>query len=245
MKIKKIVGFGDSWMYGDELLDPELLKQDPNAHTCFYQNDEYRHGHNFLGLLAKHYGWEFENYGIPGGSLQSEVWTFLWWLEREPNPSECLVLAGHTDQDRMSFYNPSHQHYTNDPIWNKFVHTAWTEASDDVIARDWKDFMKRYVVMCDSPELGRYNYLQAAMLFDGMSLRYKFPLLQFDIMPRPSGIQLPTHIFNGQCYTIHFRDRPDNRNRELYCENGHPNEHGHEIIRDQLIPEIDRAILDM
>jgi len=34
MTFKKIVGFGDSWMYGDELLDPELSGRYPDAHSC-------------------------------------------------------------------------------------------------------------------------------------------------------------------------------------------------------------------
>ena len=55
MKFKKIVGFGDSWMYGDELLDPELLKINPTAHTCFDQNTTYREHNCFLGLLGQHY----------------------------------------------------------------------------------------------------------------------------------------------------------------------------------------------
>ena len=31
MKFKKIVGFGDSWIWGDELLDPALVNH-PQAH---------------------------------------------------------------------------------------------------------------------------------------------------------------------------------------------------------------------
>jgi hypothetical protein len=240
MKFKKIVGFGDSWMYGDELLDPKLLAEDPSAHTCFYQNDQYRHSHNFLGLLASHYELDFENFGIPGGSLQSEIWTLLWWLEHEPEPDKCIVLVGHTDQDRMSFYNPKHKSYSNDPAWNRFVHTAWTEATDDVVHPSWKNFMKQFMVLSDCAELGRLNYQQAVQQFDGASLRYRFPLLQFDIMPRPTGIRLPTHIFNGMCYTLYFREHPANRDRALYCKHGHPNERGHELIRDMLIPEIDK-----
>ena len=54
MTFKKIIGFGDSWMYGDELLDPELAKQFDDAHTCWSQNDDYRLSNNFLGLLGKH-----------------------------------------------------------------------------------------------------------------------------------------------------------------------------------------------
>jgi hypothetical protein len=77
MKIRKIVGFGDSWMFGDELLDPKLAAQDPDAHCCWVQNTHYRESHCFLGLLGQHYDWPTENFGIPGGSLDSTQWTYL------------------------------------------------------------------------------------------------------------------------------------------------------------------------
>ena len=101
MKFKKIVGFGDSWMFGDELLDPELQRRDPDAHPCLHENNTYRDSHNFLGLVAQHYGVPMENFGIAGGSMQSSMWTFLWWLDHEPEPEKCLILIGHTDSDRL------------------------------------------------------------------------------------------------------------------------------------------------
>jgi hypothetical protein len=125
MKFKKIVGFGDSWMYGDELLDPALAKSDPEAHTCWVQNVEYRESHCFLGLLGQHYGVPTENFGIPGGSLESTEWTWLWWIDHEPAPQDCLVVIFLTESNRASFYNPNHVHYSNDPPWNKFVHSTW------------------------------------------------------------------------------------------------------------------------
>ena len=36
MTFKKIVGFGDSWMHGDELLDPELSK---TSYQCTFMLD--------------------------------------------------------------------------------------------------------------------------------------------------------------------------------------------------------------
>jgi hypothetical protein len=71
MKFKKIVGFGDSWMYGDELLDPELQRRDPDAHPCCYQNDTYRDSHNFLGLVAQHYGVPMENFELPAAACKA------------------------------------------------------------------------------------------------------------------------------------------------------------------------------
>jgi len=44
-------------------------------------------------------------------------------------------------------------------------------------------------------------------------------------------------------WITYFRDHPDNQDRGLIMPGGHPNEQGHEIIRDLLIPELDRVIL--
>lgn len=243
MNIKKIVGFGDSWMYGDELLDPELLRQDPDAHTCFTQNDHYRLSRCFLGLLGQHYDLPVENFGIPGGSLQSSIWTLLWWIEHEPEPENCLVLVGHTDSDRMTFYNPNHVHYSNDPPWNKFIHSAWSHATDDVVSPDWKNFLKQYTVLSMCNDLRRLNYLQAATLFDGVAARYQCPMLQFDVMPGPSDVAVASKIWPDFSLTLWFQHHPMNNNRNLVKQMGHPNELGHEIIRDRFIPEIDRVIL--
>jgi hypothetical protein len=245
MKFTKIVGFGDSWMYGDELLDPELRKTQPAAHSCWSENDHYRNNHCFLGLLGKHYQVPVENFGIPGGSLQSEIWTFLWWLEHESDPSQCLVLAAHTEPDRMSWYNHAHRSYPDDPPWNKFIHSAWTEASDDVVPRDWKELNKRYLTMATGTEQARLNYLQTVLLFDGVAARNNIPMLQFRVSPQRSSIDLDTMIWNDRDLMTDFFRHPENSNgkRGLWCKNGHPNEKGHQLIRDLLIKEIDHATL--
>ena len=243
MKFKSIVGFGDSWMYGDELLDPKLAATDPDAHACWYQNDPYRLDHCFLGLLGKNYGVPVENFGIPGGSEQSAIWSFLYWLDRCPDPENHLVLVAHTDCDRMSWYDSNFKSHTNHPPWDKFVHTAWTEASDDVVSPYWKQFNKQYIAMSTCPELDQLNYNQCLLFFDGQAARRNIPMLQFNIMSPPRVLTVPTLIWPGQCLVRYFLDMPENRNRQYYAPNGHPNEMGHEVIRDRLISEIDRVIL--
>jgi hypothetical protein len=243
MKFRKIVGFGDSWMYGDELLDPELAAAHADAHPCWVQNVAYREKTCFLGQLGQHYNVPTENFGMPGGSMQSSIWTYLWWLEHEPNPEECLVLVGHTDSDRISHYNPSHVHYSNDPPWNKFIHSTWVEFGSSVIPEPFRDMIKRQLVLTNCPELCKLNYLQTVMFFDGVAARKKIPTMQFHIMPEDVPLDLPTLIWPGFSLTMWFRDHPDNRNRQLVMPGGHPNIQGHEIISERLISEIDRTII--
>jgi hypothetical protein len=243
MKFKKIVGFGDSWMYGDELLDPVLIQQRSDAHSCWHQNDSYRTSHNFLGLLGNHYGVPVENFGIPGGSMQSSIWTFQWWLDHEPDPDSCLVLVGHTDSDRMSFYNPNHKHYANDPPWNKFIHSTWVQYGSSVVPEDFRSMVKQQLVLTNCSELARLNHMQTVLCFDGIASRKHIPIMQFHIMPADNRLDLPTEIWPGFSTTMWFRDHPGNQKRELIMPGGHPNEIGHKMIADKLISTIDSATM--
>lgn len=241
MQFKKIVGFGDSWMYGDELMDPEYLKQAPGGHYSDTQNDAYRLKHCFLGQLGEHYNVPTENFGIPGGSLGSTMWTFQWWLDHETVPlSECLVLVALTNADRITHYNPNHTHYSNDPPWNKFIHSTWVEYGASVIPPDWRTMVKQQIVLSHCLELNKLNYHQAVLFFDGVAARNNIPTIQFNIMPAERLVpNAPTLIEPDFAWTVWFRDNPGNRNRELICSNGHPNETGHTFIRDRLITQID------
>ena len=240
--IKKIVGFGDSWMYGDELLDPEYLKRNKNAHSTDTENTTYRENNCFLGLLGEHYGVPVENFGIPGGSLQSSIWTFLWWYENEKefDLSECLVLVGHTDSDRSSFYNPEHVVCSDDPPWNRFVHSSWIEYGFIGMSGEMREMAKMYTVLTDSPKLRRLNYMQTVLFFDGIAKTHDLNLHQFHIMPREVELNLDTVIWNGEDTVTWFRDHPLNQRRELIKAVGHPNEIGHEMIKNRLISTIEK-----
>ena len=241
MQFKKIVGFGDSWMYGDELMDPEYVKHSPNGHYSDDQNFPYRLKHCFLGQLGEHYGVPTENFGVPGGSLMSTMWTFQWWMDHETLPlQDCLVLIGLTNADRITHYNPRHKHYSNDPPWNKFVHSTWVNFGSSVVPEDYATMMKYQMTLTDCPALSKLNFQQAVLFFDGVAARNNLNLFQFNIMPAVREIpNVPTLLEPTFSWTMWFRDHPGNQKRELICQDGHPNEIGHSLIRDRLISHIE------
>ena len=230
-------------MFGDELLDPDLIKIYPDAHPCWTQNIQYREKYCFLGTLGDHYGVPVENYGLPGGSFQSMIWSLLWWLRHEPAPHECLVLSCLTEEDRFSLYWPEYPVKNSHPEWDKFVHSTWVNHGSDTIPRDFHDLVKRHIALTHCTELSQYHYEQAVRLFDGQAARHSIPMLQFHTATPPVTLDLPTLIWPGFDLIRFFLDHHENQNREWYKPNGHPNEKGHTVIRDMLITEIDRAIL--
>lgn len=244
MKISKIVGFGDSWMYGDELLNAALKQSDPEAHCCWDQNTQYREQHCFLGLLGAHYDLPTENFAIPGGSLESTEWTYLWWLDHEPNPQDCLVLIFLTESNRASFYNPRHTHYSNDPPWNRFVHSTWVHFGSSVIGPEFTDMIKRYLVLTECEQLWDLRYRRAVLLFDSMATSNKIATLMWNTMPPLRAMPTVRNlVWPSFAWTLYFRDHADNQDRGLIMPGGHPNERGHRLIRDRLIPELDRVII--
>ena len=230
---KKIVGFGDSWMYGDELIEPNITATD--THQVGLQHSAYRERNCFLGQLGEHYSVPIENFGIMGGSLQSANWTFLYWLEHEPNPEECLVLHGITSPYRFSYYNPKHQVYPNDPPWYRFVHSAWPPDNYP----EFQTLIKQQTVLTDCVELRNLNYQQSVFLFDGVSSRLNIPMVQFNVFPNLLNIQLPSLLEPIQdlqtCLT--------QKGSEYFKPRRHPNELGHQLISNYLINHIDPAII--
>ena len=238
MKFKKIVGFGDSWMWGDELLDP-TLESHPRAHPVLFENTTYRESNCFLGLLGQHYGALTENFGIPGGSSQSAIWTFLWWLKNEPDPESCLVLVGHTNSYRVSHYNPNHISYANDPPWNRFVHSTWTGESA------FTTLIKEQTVLTHCKELSILNYTQAVLLFDGVAARQNLKLFQFNIARSEHPITNVPTLFYPDFSFMHWfvQELQPVHGRKYIKPNGHPNELGHRLIADHLINQIDSCIM--
>lgn len=241
MKFKKIVGFGDSWVWGDELLDPALTDH-PQAHPVLHLNTPYRESNCFLGLIGQHYGLPTENFGIAGGSLQSTIWTYLWWLKHETIPiDECIILIGLTGGDRITFYDPNHVSYANDPPWNKFVHSAWVNSDATCYSNQWTSTVKNLFVLSDCKELRQLYYEQALYFFEGQASIHNNNLLQFNTIWGREKNFSKTLIWPNQCLHNILAKQPNRK--DLLAPNWHPNEKGHRVLADQLILEIDSCII--
>ena len=237
MKFKKIVGFGDSWIWGDELLDPDL-RNHPRAHPSLMENTLYRQENCFIGKLSNFYCVPYENFGIPGGSLQSTIWTYLWWLKHENlDPKDCLILIGLTEASRTSFYNPNHVVYPNDAPWNRFVHSAWIHSGFSCHNKEWDQMVKYNMTLTDCNELSELNYHQTVKFFEGQYHCLSKNILQFCTSSPPVLTAAENLIWPDRSLGS-FLTRP-----EFLAPNRHPNELGHELLCDHLINQINSVIL--
>lgn len=241
MKFDLIVGFGDSWMWGDELLDP-LLANVSGAHPVMIENRSYRESHCFIGQIGSHYNVPVINFGWPGSSLRSAIWTYIWWLENQcTTPSKTLVLVGHTDAWRESFYNPEHIGQGDDPLWNRCIHSAWIDCPSNInLNQHWTNFLKNYISLSDCSELHRLNYMQSLLFWNGVQKRHS-GLYQFCVARPPCDTVADNFLLPGQALITLLQEQPNSQN--LFKPNGHPNEKGHQIICDLLIAELNRVTI--
>jgi len=233
----KLAVFGDSWIWGDELIDPDH----PEWECCFTQNNSYRLQNCFSGQIAQHYNCEYENYGHPGASLQSTVWTMLWWLQQDIKHEDYVVLVGLTAADRQSWYNPDHVSYSNDPPWNKYIHSTWINFGSSVVPDEWRKLGKDYLTLSHCDELSQYNYQQAVYFFDGIAKTKNLQLAQFNLYESPLKLNVETLWWPFENMQRYLYQQP--KSDELHKPGHHPNEKGHQIVSKRLITNIDQYIL--
>ena len=229
-QFRKIVTFGDSFAWGDELVAPDQIR------AADYGNRQYREQHCYSGILANHYGVVAENFAFPGGSCQSTRWIYTWWRQQEPEPGSCLVLVQLSGPWRSSQFDQHRIQHETDAEWNRFIHSAWIESYKHNHAMAYQYFMAEQTLAdCDF----RNNLVQAEtyLFFQGQTTVH------------------PMLMFNSQCHTLEHGIMTDNLlwqghdlnwllpESEIWATNGHLNEQGHQKLADILIQDIDRVIL--
>lgn len=240
MKFKKIVAFGDSWVWGDELLDPDLVKRS-DANTALSENNRYRQQNCFLGRLGQHYQVDTENFGIAGGSLQTTIWNYIWWRSHETVPlADCLILVGLTGAHRMSWFNPKHEVCDNDPEWNRYVHSTWIHTN--CYNSEWQNLIKQSAVLAECQQSNQLNYIQTVDYFAGQhALDVTAGILQFNTLDAPCHYTARNLIWPDRCLRGLLNSQPNKS--ELLAKQGHPSEQGHQLIAQHLISYIDSCII--
>jgi hypothetical protein len=223
----KIVSFGDSFAWGDELVGPDQTQ------AADYGNRSYREQHCYTGILADHYSVVAENFAFPGGSCQSTRWIYTWWRQQEPDPESCLVLVQLSGPWRSSQYDQHRVRHETDPAWNRFAHSAWIESYKHNNALAYQYFLAEQD-LADCADRSNLVQAETYLFFQGQATVHAMVM------------------FNSQCDTLEHGLEPHNLlwqghdlnwllpEGKFWATNGHLNEVGHERLATLLIQEIDK-----
>jgi hypothetical protein len=160
-------------------------------------------------------------------SLQSMIWTALWWVNNH-DVSDSLAIAALTLDHRTSWYQDNVPGRT--PEWNMHTHSAWEQTSGH-----WTQVKQNYFQYSQGDMLDQYQRQQAVLCFDSIADRYQIPVVQFDIHPDQTPYYGKQHAYAGEAAWNWIED---NRAKDK-----HPNKQGHVLIANRLISWIESVKL--
>ena len=245
MPIKRVIAFGDSWTFGDELVDPQFRDLNEDEFRDHYdENRPWRLANCYAGRVANHFDIELENLAFPGSSLESMRWTLDWLLNNSGQDlQDTLWLVGLTDSSRQSWFNPLHDISMRDPGWNRHMHGTWLTQPNPDIDDNWFKLQKLWLGMSYHREWSGYNFRQTVNLFDYAAIKTGAKLIQFSVLENNWATQSPTLLYPSMNWRDILRDKKKSEGVEPFASGGHPNEKGHEIISKHLIEHIKHAKL--
>jgi len=240
MKITKLVAFGCSWTFGDELIDPDLKATDENIHACNFKNNNYRNNNCYAGIIANHYGFELYNTGFPGASLESMSWVLTWYLKNYGSEN-VMFLVGLTEPGRKSWFNPIQDSNPHNPPWNRHVHGTWLREPNSNFDDNWVKLEHTWLKCSHNHEWEEFNYRQTVNLFDHANSRYGIPVIQFNMLSHRFLSDCPTLINPNTDIKTMLLTQKVEPNKTYFAANRHPNEQGHQIIANHLINYIESS----
>lgn len=150
----RIVGCGDSWCWGAELVDPieepipiMTLNEDSYWRQLKPVNQEYREKHRYLNLLANKLGADdIIDLSKPAYSNEAIIRVLIQWLSEEGymsgrDTSDLFITIGWTSPERREFYtckdNGEEYYWEVGP---------WSAERDHAGNSDWNEFFKLYAL---------------------------------------------------------------------------------------------------
>ena len=206
----KLVGFGCSFTYGTELINPDI---DPNDH---WANVRYREGNVWLGQLAKLLGATWNNLAEPANSNYAIQYQFADWFNNNRNPSESVVVCvAWTALPRFSWLDDTWTHNGTVRDDQKFLHSRkdWITSNVDHIY--WTDAAKLFV--------------------NSVCKLHNIPILQFNALGKHNPAHYDNYFLDGLTMESTLKDAQQSDDRlDLFASGGHPNIAGHEYFTIRL-----------
>ena len=222
--ITRIVGFGDSWIYGNGLLE----------YGDNYKADElYRKQNCLIGQLADYLGICYnsdtvKNFGNPGGSLQSTQWDFAQWAMQETDFSHTLIIVGLTFSSRQSWWHYKCNNLRQPEVTYVHNHTVHKH-------HPWEDFAKFSEVHANDKSLWPVRYYLTTEFFGNWAIANKVKLAMFNIFPSPLHSPHVTHPDWNMCDEL---TRFEYAQGNVTAPCSHPNKKGYQLLAKHLFEQL-------
>jgi hypothetical protein len=206
----KLVGFGCSFTYGSELMDPEL-EDDYDRH---YDNIPYREKHCWLGQLAEMLDCSFDNRASPASSNYSIQEEFADWFDGRLPDSNDVICIGWTNHLRTSWWSDDDQ---------RWVHDGFIRNEDEKLFRA---SFREWLALSYERNATITNH--AKLFVNSVCQVNNIKIIQFNALNNiPTPYKFPNYHQGDQNMQDVLRKENINLEKNFLAPGEHPNEAGH------------------
>ena len=209
----KLVGFGCSFTYGSELVDPNI------GNEYHYANTRYRNNNVWLGRLASKLGYQFDNLAEPANSnfaIAQQVSNYF--LSRYDPQDKIIICIGWTEKTRMSWYTKN----------------TWTHNGFAGDKHGWPQSAREWVIKSDNESYNMYTN-NAKFIVNSICKSSNIPIIQFNALGYHQTTKYPNYFIDGNSIdSMLRRAMAEDERLDLIANDGHPNEAGHEYFTVRL-----------
>lgn len=204
----KLVGFGCSFTYGSELLDPKL----EDSWDRHHENTPYREQNTWLGKLATTLNCGAINLAEPSASNFCIQEKFAEYVQQN-NCADMIICIGWTNHLRTSWWSDERQ---------RWVHDGFIRYNEEKLFKgSFQEWLTLSYLRCEQATLN------AKLFVNSVCGNQKIRFIQFDALPN-----VKTHHDNFHQQGRHMqevlREEGQRLDKTFLAEGGHPNEAGHE-----------------
>lgn len=210
----KLVGFGCSFTYGSELIDPNIDEWDRH-----HANTAYRERHCWLGELADRLDIEYINLAEPGASNYSIQEKFASYIQ---NPDRNIIICvGWTNHLRNSWWSDREQRWIHDG----FIRNE----NETLFGASFKEWLIHSQKRC------KQVTLNAKLFVNSVCKANSFKIIQFDALANVPSPNYPNYFAKGRSMREILVQEGKQLKREFLASGGHPNEAGHKHYVDLMM----------
>jgi len=219
----KLVGFGCSFTYGSELVDPKIARVwDDSSHNfneSHYKNIPWRTKNCWLGRLAHNLGYKFDNLAQPANSNFAIAQQVSNYFLNTYNPEDKIIICvGWTEKARMSWYTKN----------------TWTHNGFAGNRHGWPQSAREWVIKSDIESYDMYTD-NAKFIVNSICKSMNIPVIQFNALDHHKATQYSNYFIDGNSMDgMLRRAMAEDERLNLLAGGGHPNEAGHEYFTVRL-----------
>jgi len=162
----KLVTFGDSWVWGDEL--------EPDNSAEYNQNyNEYRHLNNIGGVINRNYKFDdYINYATNGGSNQHILFDLMNYINSNDYNENDFILIGMTSPLRNIIFN----NISKTPLtWPGWDYNSYMDYCDDTLKnnKDFKNWWHSHVSINLNNRNDVLSYIQSCLSIKSLLINHK------------------------------------------------------------------------